>query len=584
MLRPDRNGSRRPLCARRHAGAFIVAAVAVACVAGVPVRAGASGPATRAVLVAAPGHLADADLAVTRGGGKVLQVMQALDESVVAVDASLAALLSRSPGVVSVTPDQPMTPLGASWDPRTDTGSMANTATITGADNYWAAGYTGQGVDVALIDTGVVPVEGLQGKVINGPDLSFDAGFPPVRFLDEYGHGTHMAGIIAGRDGGADAPYTDPSQFTGIAPDARIVNVKVGDATGATTETQVIGAIDWVIAHRTDHGMNIRVLNLAFGIETQRAWNSDPLALAVTAAWAHGVVVVTSAGNDGADTRRLNDPAIAPSVIAVGAADTQATLATSDDTVAAFSSTGEQRHPDLVAPGVHIVSLRDPGSFIDQTYGSTGAVGDRFFRGSGTSQAAAVVSGAAALLLSQHPELTPDQVKAMLTASATSLAGQPATRQGSGELDLQRMLAAPVAQVPSSADGEPTGGRSSDGPSPDPGAQGTGDGAPDGNTWSGNTWSGNTWSGNTWSGNTWSGNTWSGNTWSGNTWSGNTWSGNTWSGNTWSGNTWSGNTWSGNTWSGNTWSGNTWSGNTWSGNTWSGNTWSGNTWSGNTWS
>ena len=210
-------------------------------------------------------------------------------------------------------------------------------------------------------------------------------------------------------------------------------------------------------------------------------------------------------------------------------------------------------------------------------------VGTRFFRGQGTSQAAAITSGAVALLLSQRPNLTPDQVKYLLTHNTQDMPSADPLAAGNGSIDVQ---AASQAHVPSSSQS-----RQLFTPSTGLGSlelargsvhlidntngvilQGEVDifGAPfdaaaqaalalTGNTWSGGLWNGNTWSGNTWSGNTWSGNTWSGNTWSGNTWSGNTWSGNTWSGNTWSGNTWTGNTWSGNTWSGNTWSGNTWS-------------------------
>jgi serine protease AprX len=483
--------------------------------------------------------------------------------------------------------------LSASFDPATDIGSSSSTARITGAADFWTAGYTGQGVDVAVIDSGVVPVDGLTapGKVVLGPDLSYESQNPATAHLDTYGHGTHVAGLIAGRDGAATAPYTDPSHFTGIAPDARIVSVKVADAHGSADVSQVIAAIDWVAQHRNDAPLHIRVLNLAFGTDSTQPWRYDPLAYAAEAAWRLGIVVVVSGGNGGASSDSLADPAYDPNLLAVGAADTRGSLGVADDTVANFSSTGRSRHPDLVAPGVHMVSLRDPGSYVDQTFGSTGQVGDRFFRGSGTSQAAAVVSGAAALLLSQRPWLTPDQVKQVLVDSAQSLHGQPATRQGAGELDLHAAL----RQRANGDDGQHDGGGPAAlGTGTLEGSRGTAHVSLNGVTLTGerdifgHAWDsaamaraearGSTWSGGVWNGSTWSGSTWSGSTWSGSTWSGSTWSGSTWSGSTWSGSTWSGSTWSGSTWSGSTWSGSTWSGSTWSGSTWSGSTWTADAW------
>jgi len=137
----------------------------------------------------------------------------------------------------------------------------------TGAADMWAQGFTGSGVDIALIDTGIAPVDGLRqkGKVINGPDLSFDSQVKGPEYLDAYGHGTHLAGIIAGRvaDASKLSNYDDVN-FVGVAPDDRIVNVKVAAAAGSTDVSQVIAAIDWVIDHRRDNGMNIRVITLAY--------------------------------------------------------------------------------------------------------------------------------------------------------------------------------------------------------------------------------------------------------------------------------------------------------------------------------
>jgi serine protease AprX len=298
--------------------------------------------------------------------------------------------------------------------------------------------------------------------------------------------------------------------------------------------------------------------------------------------------VVAATGNEGyvAHTGSLTSPAYDPKIFAVGASDSMGTAATCDDTVAAFSSTGSNnRTPDVVAPGTHLVSLRVPGSYIDQNYGSTGYVSDRFFRGSGTSAAAAVTSGEAALVIQQHPTITPDKLKKLFLDSGKLLNGFSSPKQGAGEVELGTMLGATPYNSPnawkrvswSSGTGSLELARGTDhlsdagvvlageidifGHAFNSAAMATLEAA--GNSWSGGTWNGNSWSGNSWSGNSWSGNSWSGNSWSGNSWSGNSWSGNSWSGNSWSGNSWSGNSWSGNSWSGNSWSGNSWSTGSW---------------------
>ena len=166
----------------------------------------------------------------------------------------------------------PAASLASGYDAATDMNSMYNTTQYTGAQAWWSAGFTGAGVDVAIIDTGVSPVEGLSdpGKIVHGPDLSFESQSESFRNLDTNGHGTFMAGIIAGRGSGAvSGSYAgDSTNFLGVAPDARILSVKVGVADGGVDVSQVIAAIDWVVQHRNDNGMNIRVLNLSFGTDS----------------------------------------------------------------------------------------------------------------------------------------------------------------------------------------------------------------------------------------------------------------------------------------------------------------------------
>jgi serine protease AprX len=490
------------------------------------------------------------------------------------------------------------TPAGAStYDPAGDMNSMYNTTRYMGAADWWDAGATGAGVDVALIDTGVTPVPGLDGpdKIIYGPDLSLESQAPNLTRLDANGHGTFMAGLIAGHDSTLTAPYSSApaSAYRGVAPDARIVSVKVGDANGAVDVSQVIAAINWVVQHRHDDGLNIRVLNLSFGTNGVQHYLLDPLAFAAEQAWRKGIVVVAAGGNLGFqseddDAPALADPAFDPTLLAVGSSDSMGTASMADDRVASFSPWPSRlltRGVDLLAPGAHLQGLRVPGSYIDQK-NPGGAIDARYFRGSGTSESTALVSGAAALILQKYPDATPDQVKRLLMSTGYRVSGPPQAI-GGGELRLDEALDTPLPRwtqhaLPALGIGSLEGSRGEN-HLIDDGVVLRGDqdifGHPyrplamalrmaAGNTWSGGIWNGNTWSGNTWSGNTWSGAVWSGDSWSGNTWSGNTWSGNTWSGNTWSGNTWSGNTWSGNTWSGNSWSTTVWAGDSWQGATW----------------
>jgi serine protease AprX len=496
------------------------------------------------------------------------------------------------------------------YNPARDVNSMASTTDYTGAQAWWAAGYTGKGVDVALIDTGVSPVDGLNspGKIIYGPDLSLESQAPNLTNLDTFGHGTFMAGLIAGRDATLDPPYEQApaSAYRGMAPDARIVSIKVGTADGGTDVSQVIAAIDWVVQHHDDNGLNIRVINLSYGTNSTQAYTVDPLAFAVEQAWNAGIVVVAAAGNRDFQTSHgapaLANPAYDRQIIAVGASDSMGTTKLWDDKVPSFSAAakgGSARAADFVAPGVHLQGLRVTNSYIDTNVHGKTVLDDRFMRGTGTSEAAAITSGAVALILDKYPNATPDQVKKLIKTTAYYMPGGRFGRMGSGELHLDRALArslpafARQTWAPSTGTGSLELARGTDHLTRD-GVVLAGEqdifGMPFDSTTmaaaeaAGNSWSGGTWNGSTWTGSSWSGNSWSGSSWSGSSWSGNSWSGSSWSGSSWSGNSWSGSSWSGNSWSGSSWSDSGWSGSSWSGNSWSGSSWSGSSWSGSSWS
>jgi serine protease AprX len=524
----------------------------------------------------------DPAAAVAAVGGVLRADYASLDAEAATIPASAFETLRAMPGVMEVTPEsapnlQPVTepvapagrrPLGfVDGDHGHGEGGrsfaaldLTALARIIDADRAQRT-TTGSGIDIALIDTGVAPVDGV-GRVVDGPDLSFDGEIPGMTHLDGYGHGTHLAGIING----------DSAAARGLAPDARIVNVRVGSANGAVDVSQVIAAIDWVVQHRRAGDLNIRVLVLAYGTDGNQPYAIDPLAAAVEHAWKNGIVVVSAAGNRGSEASTLDNPALDPWVIAVGASETNGTYSTADDSVAPFTNRGSaSRSVDLLAPGRSVVSLRVAGSFVDLAH-PEGRVGTTQFRGSGTSQAAAVVGASVALILADRPQLTPDDVKWLLTRTARRLPHADDQAQGAGVIDVADALrrsvnhnAAAQNWPLSDASGTLEGARGSNHVIDPTGALLHGEIAlPGGATWTGTSWSGTSWSGTSWSGTSWSGTSWSGGTWLGTSWSGTSWSGTSWSGTSWSGTSWSGTSWSGTSWSGTSWSGTSWSGTSWS--------------------
>jgi serine protease AprX len=538
--------------------------------------------------MAAPGAAASIERAVEALGGQVERHLPIIDGFAAAVPSDAPPALRRLPGVVSVSANSAMEPQTAAYDPATDVDSMQAVTRYSGATDWWNAGYTGAGVDVAVVDTGVSPVEGLAtpGKVINGPDLSIESQAPNLRYLDTYGHGTFMAGLIAGHDSALTEPYANApaSAYRGMAPDARIVSVKVGTADGGTDVSQVIAAIDWVVQHAQDPGLNIRILNLSYGTNSTQSYSVDPLAFAAEQAWKQGIVVVVSGGNTGFQRHMnnapaLSNPAIDPFLFAVGASDAQGTDTLADDVVPDFSpwpKRGATRGVDLVATGTHLQGLRVPNSFIDANH-PEGLLGDRFFRGSGTSQAAAIVSGAAALVIQKYPSATPDQVKGLITGTAYRINAK-SQAIGGGELQLSVAAVAPLpaaAQVwiPSTGVGSLELARGQDHLSMDDvvlrGEQdimGSAFVAADmasleaqAKSWSGGDWNAKSWSGDSWSGDSWSAKSWSGGSWSAKSWSSCAFSTNLWDAKSWSAKSWSGASWSGASWSGGVWATESWS-------------------------
>lgn len=424
---------------------------------------------------------------------------------------------------------------------------------------YRGMQFLGAGVTVALIDTGVSPLADLGDRVLARVDFT-----PEHDGYDRYGHGTHMAGLIAGS--GQESFFA----YQGVAPGANLVSVKVAGADGSTDVSIVLAAIEWVVAHRSQYG--IRVLNLSFGTDATQPYSVDPLDYAVERAWFSGISVVVAAGNRGPGAGTIDKPGDDPYVITVGAADLNNTLMNSkDDRVAPFSSRGPTQDgfakPDVVAPGITLVSQRAEGSTVDR-YHAEARVGESYFKGTGTSQAAAVVSGILALAYEANPRLTPDVAKAIIVGTAQSyLASQPGA--GAGLVDAAAALAAvrkstfrkyPANRglTPSTGLGSLEGSRGSyhvyadlDGDGVQELVQGEVDVL--GQVWDGRSWSARSWSGDSWASSPWSeyvvssadgalatmeASGWSARSWSGTSWDGRSWSDQDWTARSWSGGLW----------------------------------------------
>jgi serine protease AprX len=294
-----------------------------------------------------------------------------------------------------------------------------------GVTPLWKYGVTGTGVGVAVIDTGVdgalpdfAGTNGQSRVIVSAVDNA-DA----KTATDGYGHGTDVAGIIAGN--GDNRPGSDPlhGQYIGVAPNANLISLKVSDESGNTTVLDVIYALQFAVQHQAEY--NIRVVNLSLDSATPQSYKTDPLDAAVEATWLHGIVVVAAAGNRGNTPGAVQySPANDPYVITVGGVDENGNSNPSGDTIASWSSQGTTQDgfqkPDVYAPGAHIVSVLAPGSVFDASSCGCLVGNGQYIQTSGTSMAAPAISGLVADLLQVHPRWTPDQVKGVLTSSAVS--------------------------------------------------------------------------------------------------------------------------------------------------------------------
>src|SRR6266853_1880361 len=365
---------------------------------------------------------------VLKLGGAVLGQLPIVNGLVASLDHNGIVALSNQSNVVYISKDRPLTPF------------FDNAAPAVNASAAWQSNYTGSGIGVALIDSGVN----------NHPDLVTTGFLPFSRIVynksfvpgdsnaaDAYGHGTHIAGLIAGNGLSSTGPIFSQN-FKGIAPGAHIVNLRVLDANGSATDSTVIAAINQAISLKSQY--NIRVINLSLGRGVFESYKLDPLCQAVEQAWKSGIVVVVAAGNSGrflptSGYATVTSPGNDPYVLTVGSMKPMGTPDRTDDLIASYSSKGPTVadhvvKPDVVAPGNLLISTEttnttlykaEPGNQVPYNYyvyGGSSSPSSSYFTLSGTSMATGVVSGVVADLLQARPTMTPDQVKARLMKTA----------------------------------------------------------------------------------------------------------------------------------------------------------------------
>lgn len=360
--------------------------------------------------------------AMQNRGGRLHARLHMIRSAAFTIPVSQLPALEADPEIESVSIDHSLNVMD----------DLTNSA--TGVASAWNSGFTGAGIGVAVIDSGIND---------NHPDL-WDSTHTTSRVLyhqdftgtptknsnggnyDLYGHGTHVAGIIAGNG------YLSGGRYAGVAPEANLVDLRALDAYGAGNDSTVIAAIQQAIALKNTY--NIRIINLSLGRGIPVSYTQDPLCQAVEAAWKNGIAVVVAAGNYGRLSVNgsngygtITAPGNDPYVITVGATKSNGSSSASAETKASYSSKGPTTYdhvvkPDIMAPGNDVVSLAAPGATLEASYPNdivTGSDGNAdYFTLSGTSMATPVVAGAAALMLEEQNTLTPDQVKARLMKTA----------------------------------------------------------------------------------------------------------------------------------------------------------------------
>lgn len=298
----------------------------------------------------------------------------------------------------------------------------------TNSPAVWDMGNEGKGVGIAILDTGIYPHPDLtspENRIVGFKDFVKGRAKP----YDDNGHGTHCAGDAAGNGFKSDGAYKGP------APKAQLIGVKVLDKMGSGVISKIIAGIQWCVDNKEKY--SIKIISMSLGASAKQSSADDPLCQALRKTWDYGIIICAAAGNEGPGSGTVGTPGIEPKIITVGAIDDKNTVAVSDDIIALFSSRGPTidgyTKPDVVSPGVNIISLRAPKSYLDKTNPKF-RVGQWYTALSGTSMATPVCAGVTALILENDLNLTPDKVKNLLMQTCRKIDPNP-NNQGAGLID-----------------------------------------------------------------------------------------------------------------------------------------------------
>jgi serine protease AprX len=374
-------------------------------------------------------------------GGEIIKDLQIINAFAAELPAKAIALLQMNDSVNWVSFDAPVEPTSKPGkDPCIENPCPPNYFLETlNVKQVWDMDYRGEGIAVAVIDSGI----------FMDRDFSINPNRPKTRVVsqvsfstnshsssDEFGHGTHVAGIIGGHGGASNGLYS------GIASKVNLINLKISDDFGMAYESDTVDALQWALDNKNAY--NIRVVNLSINSTVEQSYHLSPIDAAVEILWFNGIVVVASAGNaqPGNGHNTVNAaPANDPFIITVGASNEQLTADRLDDTVSPYSAFGVTldgyQKPDIIAPGKDIISVLAASSDWYNEHPDRAVIGKEYFRISGTSMAAPMVTGAVALLLQAEPDLTPDQVKYRLTHAGDLIEGYP-------YLDIYKAITTPT--------------------------------------------------------------------------------------------------------------------------------------------
>ena len=425
--------------------------------------------------------------------------------------------LANDADVTFVAPDAPVMQLGT-----VDYGQLSTAYPFADkATKAWDIGLTGQGVGIAVIDSGVAPMAPFGTRLVQ-VRMPWQADGSSLD--DVHGHGTLVAGLAAMQSGNG--------KYIGIAPGATIYAINVNRPEG-TRSSDVIEGLGWVFDHAGE--FNIRVVNLSLGETIPSSYTQSALDLAVERLWAKGVAVVVSAGNAGpgvVDYAPANDPL----AITVGSSDDRGTKAATDDTLAPFTSVGVTADgyakPELLAPGRLVASLVPAGSVLDLQAPAANRLGDRWVKISGTSFSAPQVAGAAAIVLQQHPEWSPDNVKWILAKKGHTLLGTTipalslnfvdnfAGSPGRANQGVMALVCAPGSVC-----------------LPDTGMSTLS------SSWNSSSWNSSSWNSSSWNSSSWNSSSWNSSSWNSSSWNSSSWNSSSWNSSSWNSSSWNSSSW-----------------------------------------